>query len=416
MVYKHIKVLEVNGFTSHADVENNAEGSHIRQYGRPSVAEERQGNAGYRHNTHGHGNVFENLECEHSDDTGYHQRAVEIQSISNRCSHSVEQNAENGDDQQSAEESQFFANYGEDKVRRLYRNEIQFLLGAVEKTGTGKAAVADGYLRLPYLVVPTQVQIFRMEEGFDTFLLIWLQENEGYRNGTDYQSHKLGENFQVDACKENHSDPDCGKYQRTSQVLFEDDDDNRCCHDAGFDQAFEIIQAFTVFVQVTCQNQNVKNLYKFGRLDGGKPQIDPGSCTELFDAKRRINGQQQEERCNIEMLLQTLKDIIVLCQNDDDADGAQHIGCGLYNHFSADAFPKMGTADGQNADRCQSDDTGDHNLVNIFRQIRKIVHSFPFLFLTLGCHEHYNIICVNISSFNYVMHIFFKDHLKIQTN
>ena len=80
-----------------------------------------------------------------------------------------------------------------------------------------------------------------MEKGFDTLSLVLRHKHVGYGHGSDYQSEELCEHLQVDASEEDHHDPNGGKNQRASQVLLKDDDDNRCGHDAGFDQSLKIV-------------------------------------------------------------------------------------------------------------------------------------------------------------------------------
>lgn len=135
------------------DVVDKPEGDHIRNDRAAAVAQERQGDTGDRHDAHGHGDVFEDLEGEHADDADDDQRAEHVLAGACHTCDRVDQPRINDDDARAADEAKLFADDREDKVGVADRQELQALLGAVEQPLAEQAAGADRDLGLVDLVV-----------------------------------------------------------------------------------------------------------------------------------------------------------------------------------------------------------------------------------------------------------------------
>lgn len=81
MILRHPLFLEVDSFAVDADVDNDADGDHAGNHGGAAAGKERQCDTGYRHQSHGHGDVFEYLEQEHAQKADDDQGAVQVDGI-----------------------------------------------------------------------------------------------------------------------------------------------------------------------------------------------------------------------------------------------------------------------------------------------------------------------------------------------
>ena len=93
-------------------------------------------------------------------------------------------------------------------------------------------------------------------------------------------------------------------------------------------------------LEISCENEDVQNLYYLRWLNGGKAQVYPGSGAELFDAQARyVNGGEQYERKDVELLFKAFKKCIVYLKYDKNAHEPHDVGRNLNddasgkNHF-----------------------------------------------------------------------------------
>ena len=103
-------------FVVAADGLDEADGDHVGEDGGAAVGDEREREAGDRHDADGHADVDERLEEEPDRDPGRHQHAEHVVGDLGGADRAEDDDAEQGDDGGRADEAEFLARDGEDEV------------------------------------------------------------------------------------------------------------------------------------------------------------------------------------------------------------------------------------------------------------------------------------------------------------
>ena len=303
--------LELYHPASVADGKDESHGHHVAQDGGAAVAQEWQGDAGDRHDAHGHGDVLEDLEDEHADESDDDEGAEQVggfQGDAHEADHEVGKEA---DDNQAADQAQFFNDYGEDEVRLLNRDKVQGFLGAVEQAFAEYAAGSHGDLGFIHLVVGSDAQVVRVQEGADSLFLVGGHHHIGRRDQAGDDDQEFCEHFDAQTGEEYHGEPHGHEYQCASQVLLQDDSNDRSRKDSGFQESAEIVEFIVVLVQIIRHQQGEQNFYDLRRLNGGESEGDPGTGAELGHAEsRNIYQEEQEQREYIQLFNSALENLI----------------------------------------------------------------------------------------------------------
>ena len=108
--------LELHDFTVYTNIENEPDGNQCGDDGSAAAGKKRQGDTGNRHESHGHGDIFENLEQEHADKAHYNQCSVQILGIPDNAGKTPIQQPIKQDYAEASEKTQFLSDHGEDEV------------------------------------------------------------------------------------------------------------------------------------------------------------------------------------------------------------------------------------------------------------------------------------------------------------
>ena len=106
------------------DVDDKAESHKVSKNRGTTVAKKWQSDAGNRHSSHGHGNIFENLEGKHSNDTDDDESSKGVFAVFGNFHHGVNQEGICCNDNSATKEPQFLYNNREDKIGIANRQEF----------------------------------------------------------------------------------------------------------------------------------------------------------------------------------------------------------------------------------------------------------------------------------------------------
>ena len=123
---------------SQVDVLQQAEADQTGKHAGTAIGEEGQGNARHRHQSHGHADVLESLECEPCDHTYRDQSSEHVLTSPCDSETSEDDDGVEKDDRTSTEESELFSCDSEDEVSLLLRNETSAGLWSIEESGTSQ--------------------------------------------------------------------------------------------------------------------------------------------------------------------------------------------------------------------------------------------------------------------------------------
>ena len=197
------------------------------------------------------------------------------------------------------------------------------------------AARAHRDLGFIHLIIGSDAQVVRVQEGADTLFLIRSHHQIGRRNQAGDDDQEFCEHLNAQTGKEYHSEPHRHEYQSASQVFFQNDADDWSCEDAGFQESPEIIELIMVFIQIVRHQQGKQNLYDFRRLDGGETECDPGTCAELGDAQaRNVYQEQQEQGEHVQLFDSSAEDFVADRHNDHHQPDSDYVGTRLDDRVS----------------------------------------------------------------------------------
>ena len=123
-----VRLSEFHRLAVYAYIENQSNGHQRCDDGCTAAGKERKGNTGNRHKAHGHGQIFKNLEQEHTYEAYYNQSTIQVFRVTDNSGEPPVQQAIQENYHEASQETQFFTDHGEDKVRLLYGNKVQLFL------------------------------------------------------------------------------------------------------------------------------------------------------------------------------------------------------------------------------------------------------------------------------------------------
>ena len=166
--------------------------------GRPSVADERQGNPDDRHYSDGHAYVYEQMHEQAARHAVSVYARETFPTVFGIRDDSPYHECEKQDDGSTSQEAPFFADGAEDEVRALFGYEAVGRLRPFHETLSEEASRANGYHRLVDIVSYAGRVVFQSEQDFDTLPLVVLQYV------MEYEIHGEYENQAGNECRYGH--------------------------------------------------------------------------------------------------------------------------------------------------------------------------------------------------------------------
>lgn len=163
-------LLELILLLMRPDAENDADAEHIQHQRRAAVADERQRDAGDRHDADHHADVLEHLEHIHAHDPDDDERALQVQALEGDDDHPVDEQEVQEQQHRRALEAELLADDDEDGVRVRIRNGAAIFGIALQEAVSRQAAAADGDLGVARLVSLVLVRVGRIDEGVDPLI------------------------------------------------------------------------------------------------------------------------------------------------------------------------------------------------------------------------------------------------------
>ena len=291
--------LKIDHLASQSDAEDDAEGDQIHDDGRASRADEREGDACDRHDTHGHADILKDLKEKHGSQTDDDQITVGVLGAFRNAHDAVYEKAIQTDDDAAADKTKFLADDGEDEVGFRHRKVVERLLLPLEQPFPEKASGADGNLGVPDMIICADAQIVRVEKGVDSGSLVIRHEKIGQRHASAYACRAAPVDLSIDARRIDHDDHHEADDEGVSHVLYEDEQDERGGHDDRFDQTFEILELVGVLRQVFRKDEDKEDLYDFTGLNRRHSQVEPRSGAELCHAEGRVHQKHADDAKHI---------------------------------------------------------------------------------------------------------------------
>ena len=96
---------------------------------------------------------------EHTENTDDNKGPEEVLCISCDAEYPIEEQNIESDDNAASQKTPFFRDDGENEIRILDRQELQFLLGTLKQPFSENSSRTDGYFGLPYVVVSRKGQV-----------------------------------------------------------------------------------------------------------------------------------------------------------------------------------------------------------------------------------------------------------------
>ena len=141
---------------------------------RAAIAEKRQRNADYRHDTNRHADIDRYVEQKDRRHAVAIDPAEGFHLTLAHPDDPQDQDGEQDDDDGAAQESPLFADRAEDEVGTLFGGEIEFRLRPFEKAFAAETARSDRDFRLVYVVAPAFQVGFQAQQIEDSLLLVYL--------------------------------------------------------------------------------------------------------------------------------------------------------------------------------------------------------------------------------------------------
>ena len=178
---------------------------------------------------------------------------------------------------ETADQSPFLAEHGEDEVGLFFRQEIELALGALHEAFAEHAARTQRDLGLQDVIAGAERIAAWIEEGQDAVALIIFEEWPGQRHDADACSARRDEIDPGGASQKQHAraadkKQHCSTEIRLSEHEIGRDHDHRGRHDQH--QRPREILGRTAMAE-TRQSEHEADLHQFGRLKLEGADIDP---------------------------------------------------------------------------------------------------------------------------------------------
>ena len=198
----------------------------------------------------------------------------------------------------SADETQFFADDGKDKVVLRFRN-IKIFLAGISKSRAPKPAGTNCYKGLYSLESAFVVIGIRIEPDLDTVTGICheLRKNNDKRNAGRTDTEQGAEITEFCSAEPHHRNSESADDDSTGKMAAQNNEqrNNSEANPEGSNSIFEGLH----FIRVRCCKMGKKNNYRefcnFGRLERKASDIDP-SCETILVAHKNIRNQKKRNR------------------------------------------------------------------------------------------------------------------------
>src|SRR5712692_5378669 len=139
--------------SAHPDVREKPQADHYADHRGPSVAQQRQSDAGHWQQSNHHSNIFKHLPEDHRGDPYRSEGAKPVARVVRNLQREDQNHSVEAEQQEACEKSMLLRPDREDEVGVLLGKKKKSRLGAVSPALTGQSARSHGYLRLRGMII-----------------------------------------------------------------------------------------------------------------------------------------------------------------------------------------------------------------------------------------------------------------------
>ena len=190
------------------DVQQDGNRHDVGRQGADTIAHERQRYTRDGHNAHRHTHVDEDVEGNHRGDADREQPSEGIARILGNPYPAPENDEIEEEQNRAANEAEFLAHNGEDKVRMVLGQEVQLTLCAAEKPLAKEHARANRNLRLDDVIARAERIDVRIHKHHDAHFLVILEKMPKHRHRCKSRGEDAKEKAQSYPRRKDHAEED----------------------------------------------------------------------------------------------------------------------------------------------------------------------------------------------------------------
>ena len=293
------------------DAEHEPDADHVDEQRRAAVTDERQRDAGDRHQADHHADVLEDLKHEHRHDPDDDICTSQIGALERDHDQAVDEQKIQEQEQRGPLEAELLADHDENRIRVRIRDEPPVLRVALHVTVPGKTARTDRrqrFLRLVFRVVRRRLRIdvrvdalvpvvfaFLGQEIPDLFI-VRVEHGDEQEQSADHQGD-AGEHMPIfDPADPEHAKQDDDVNDRVAQIRLDHDERKRQQRNRGDRQqvGLERERIAVPAGEDARHRHDQQNLHELGRLKQQiARQFEPAPRAVDFNAHKIDKHQQR---------------------------------------------------------------------------------------------------------------------------
>src|SRR5882762_3545458 len=288
----------------HQYAETGQQGDH----GCASVANHRQWHSDHRQDAAHHSRIDEHVNEEAQRDRSAREPREGVLALVGEVQRAADHGAVQRENQQLAEQAEFFPDHGEDEVRGAFRQEFQLRLTAVHVALAEDSARADGDLGLNDVVAGAQRIVFGIEEHEHALALVLVNEMPAGPGRAADERYGYQDDLHLQTREQHHDQPGSGDQQGSAEIRLDHDHRRRNPDHDGHDQQILEGRRQRALVHVPRAHHRYRELHDFGRLEAHEPHIEPALRAFADMSRYRHDDQQQypdhiRDRCEQTQIL-----------------------------------------------------------------------------------------------------------------
>ena len=258
-----------------------------------AVAHQRQRYADYRQDAADHAHVDECVGGEGQRDGARHQAREIGRGIRGDDEAAPDHEHIQTQQDQVAEQAEFFRVHRENEVGGALRQEVEMGLCAVQVALAEDAAGTHCDGRLDGMVTLAQRVLRGVEQHQDAMALVVVQHRPQHRRTGERRDKQSAHHAPAQPGQEQHVEAAGGNQQRGAQIgLARDQRDRHQQQQCGNEIIFQRERGLVLF-EVPGHHQRHADFHQLGRLDGGDAEIQPAPRAVADLAEQRHADQQR---------------------------------------------------------------------------------------------------------------------------
>src|SRR5882757_1222415 len=273
----------------HQDAETGQQGDH----GSASVANHRQRHSDHRQDAAHHSRIDEHVDEEAQGDRSARQPREGVLALVGEVQRAADHDTVQRENQQLAEQTEFFPDNREDEVSGAFRQEFQLRLAAVHVALAEDPARTDRDLGLNDVVAGTQRVVFGIQEREYALALVVVNEMPAGPSRAADERYGYQDDLHLQSCEQHHDQAGGGDQEGSTEIRLNHDHRRRNTdHDAHDQQILEGGRQRPL-VHVPRAHHRYRELHDLGRLEAHETHIHPALRAFADMAGDRDHDQQQ---------------------------------------------------------------------------------------------------------------------------